>query len=161
MKKLAAVWVMCGFALSLFAGGAVVEKGTGTFEFEGEFYWPCLDTEIMTSFSVPTKYYVVQTSSGNEVYVEQWLRNELEGFIIELDSGAYWERTKTITTLVSRTTGGESEMLEYTFKSVMVNIDTGERMMVNERMHLSYNAHGDVTVDDYSVNCWMVGSSPK
>lgn len=161
MKKLAAVWVLCGFAVSVFAGGAVVEKGTGTFELDLELYWPCLETDVLTVFTVPTRYYLVQTANGNEVYVEQWLPNQLEGFIIELDSGAYWERTKTITTMVSRSTGGDSEMLEYAFKSVMVNVDTGERMMVNERYHISYDANGEMRVETSSLNCRMIGNTPK
>ena len=157
MKIFVTAAAFLGFAVSMFAGGAIVEKGEYIFDWSNTFYYDCLGTEVYNEFSVPVKYMVVENPSGKQLYFEEWLPNQLEGTIIDLTTGEVWERTQTTSPYMERTNASGAEMTMYTFKSIFVNIDTGERLMINERYHISTDADGEVHVDTSAHNCHILG----
>ena len=160
MKSVIALIAICGLAWSVLAGGAILERGEYIRDVSYEGYFPCFGEVVYTEFIVPVRYFVVETSSGNLTRLDKWLPNQLEGIIIGLESGNVWERTNTVVSAVTEESGGDASMSEYTFKSVMVNIDTGERMVVIERAHVSYDANGELRVEMASLKCHPAGEKP-
>ena len=161
MKSVIAFIAICGLVLPAFVSGAILEKGEYTTEYSGTFYWECLDEIVYTEFSVPARYFVVETPSGNVSRIDKWLPNQLEGIIINLETGEIWDRTNFTANVVARETGGDGSMVEYACKGVIVNMETGERIVVTERYHVSSDANGEVHVEMLSLKCHPAGASPK
>lgn len=140
-------------AVSMMSGSALVEKGTDVFRFEGTFYFDCLGEVIWTELIAPYKYHMVEKPNGDFTYVETWDTKAYYGIIEGIESGRIWDRTKTVTNLVAHGDGSWG----YSFKSVFVERETGQRTMVHEWLRISYNAAGEQKVDRYEFDCKPIG----
>lgn len=130
--------------------GAIVEKGTGVWTFEGTGYFECVDEVVLSIVSAPYTYQLVEMPSGDFVYRETWDTDAVTGTVTGLESGIVWQRTNNVSPMVVRSTGGG--MTRYTFKGDFVS-DEGPDLKVVEIFHLSSNASGEITTEFYDLRC--------
>lgn len=130
--------------------GAIVEAGTGVWEFEGTGFFECAGEEVLSIVHAPFTYHLVEMPSGDFVYQETWDTDAVTGTVTGLESGIVWERTNNVSPMVIRSTGGG--MIHYTFKGDFVS-DEGPNLQVVEIFHLSSNASGELTTEFYDLRC--------
>lgn len=132
--------------------GAVLEEGTGVFTYDQVIYFACVGEDVRSIIHAPYTYRVVESPSGNNVYVELWDTDAVTGTLIGQTSGIVWSRINNVSPLVQRNTGGGSGMLHYTFKGDFES-DVGPYLKVQQVFHMSWNASGELTADFSKSRC--------
>lgn len=153
MKKVLVVLVLGLATVMSYGKGAIVETGEDVREFEGSMYFDCFGEWIYTYFTVPYRYHIVTSPSGKKVVTKHWLPNQLEGYIIGLDTDRVWDRTKAVANVIQRFDENGMEMMQLTLKTEFVEQETGHRTIAHEKFMLHKNGQGDLVVMDYSFEC--------
>lgn len=132
------------------ASAASMTTGSGVFTHDGVSFFGCVGEEVHSVVAAPYSYHLVQTASGEEIYVEQWDQKAITGSLTGLSSGHYWTRVKNVSPMVIRSTGGG--MTHYTFRGTFIS-ETGPTLEVTEIYHTSRDANGRLVADKFETRC--------
>lgn len=131
-------------------GGAVVERGSGVFTFDGIQFLDCVGEDVRSIVYAPYDFVLVETPTGDFVYHELWDTEAVTGTLIGQTSGIVWERTDNVSPMTIHSMGGG--LIHYTFKGRFES-DVAPDLKVREVFHLSRNAAGDLTAAFYKPSC--------
>jgi hypothetical protein len=132
--------------------GAWVETGTGIFNFDGTFYWECVDEVVHVLVYAPYTWRLVHLPSGETIYHEHWDTENVVGTLEGMETGLIWHREHVVTPLVMV----RDQVVHYTLNQVFVCAGDGPTVRVHEVYHRNLDGSGEVVQEWDKFRCWEI-----
>ncbi|MBW3553717.1 MAG: hypothetical protein KY466_09405 [Gemmatimonadetes bacterium] len=137
----------------LVAKAEVQSSGVALWEHQAAAYVDCVSEEVAFAVSIPYKWHLTVTPSGNVIFTDQFLRGG-RGSAVGKDSGTLWTLDRVSLPEVIRVTKGE---LYHAAASEWWVSETGPTMHIRHLVHILQDAQGQIRSEKVDVlNCKLL-----